>query len=293
MPLASQLSDEEALALLAWQVAAGADEATLPDPVDRTRPAPTPAPMGLSEAPAQPMAPPPRLQAVPSSSASRPSPAQPPARPAAPMPAAPPPLVAQDSKALAAACRTVAELEQAVRLYDGCGLKKTATNTVFADGNPSARLMFIGEAPGGDEDRQGKPFVGLSGKLLDRMLQAIGHDRGSVYITNILFWRPPGNRQPTPQEIQQCLPFVVRHIELVRPAVLVLLGGTSAKTILNQTEGIMRLRGRWFEYRSDESLPVIPALPTYHPAYLLRSPGQKREAWRDFLALKLRMSDPL
>lgn len=140
------------------------------------------------------------------------------------MPAAPPPLVAQDSKALAAACRTVAELEQAVRLYDGCGLKKTATNTVFADGNPSARLMFIGEAPGGDEDRQGKPFVGLSGKLLDRMLQAIGHDRGSVYITNILFWRPPGNRQPTPQEIQQCLPFVVRHIELVRPAVLVLLG---------------------------------------------------------------------
>ena len=290
MPEAAELSDEEALALLAWQVAAGADEATLPDPVDRTRVQPAPAPKGMAEAPAaQPMAPP-RLQAVPSSSAPRPAPSP---RPAAPMPAAPPSLVAQDSKALAAACRTVAELEQAVRLYDGCGLKKTATNTVFADGNPEARLMFVGEAPGGDEDRQGKPFVGVSGQLLDRMLKAIGHDRGSVYITNILFWRPPGNRQPTPQEIQQCLPFVVRHIELVRPAVLVLLGGTSAKTILNQTEGIMRLRGRWFEYRSDESLPVIPALPTYHPAYLLRSPGQKREAWRDFLALKLRMSDPL
>ncbi len=290
MPEAADLSDEEALALLAWQVAAGADEATLPDPVDRTRPQPVPAavepvrtaPRGVAEAPAAAPQAPPRLEAV-----GRPLPS----RPAAPVAAAPPPLVAQDAKALAAACRTVAELEQAVRLYEGCGLKKTATNTVFADGNPSARLMFVGEAPGGDEDRQGKPFVGLSGKLLDRMLQAIGHDRGSVYITNILFWRPPGNRQPTPQEIQQCLPFVVRHIELVRPAMLVLLGGTSAKTILNQTEGIMRLRGRWFEYRSDESLPVIPALPTYHPAYLLRSPGQKREAWRDFLALKLRMSD--
>ena len=287
MPQASDLSEEDALALLAWQVAAGAEEATLAEPVDRTRPAPVPAPAvsrGAAEAPAAIPSAPPRLHAVART---------PPSRPAAPTPAAPPPLVAQDAKALAAACRTVAELEQAVRLYDGCGLKKTATNTVFADGNPQARLMFVGEAPGGDEDRQGKPFVGISGQMLDRMLKAIGHDRTSVYITNILFWRPPGNRQPTPQEIQQCLPFVIRHIELVRPAVLVLLGGTSAKTILNQTEGIMRLRGRWFEYRSDESLPVIPALPTYHPAYLLRSPGQKREAWRDFLALKLRMSDPL
>ncbi|MBM3549870.1 MAG: uracil-DNA glycosylase, partial [Alphaproteobacteria bacterium] len=213
--------------------------------------------------------------------------------PSAAQRAAPPALVAQDAKALAADCKTVAELEQAVRLYEGCGLKKTATNTVFADGNPQARLMLVGEAPGADEDRQGKPFVGLSGKLLDRMLAAIGYDRGSAYITNILFWRPPGNRQPTPQEIQQCLPFVLRHVELVNPAVLVLLGGTSAKTMLNQTEGIMRLRGRWFEYKIDESLPVIPALATYHPAYLLRSPGQKREAWRDFLALKLKLSNAL
>ena len=281
---ASELTEEESLALLAWQVAAGADEAILDRPVDRTRPLPAPAV-------AVPAAPPPRpaLAAAPL----RPLPSRPAEVPAAGLRAGPPPLVAQDSKALAAACRTVAELEQAVRLYDGCALKKTATNTVFADGNPEARIMFIGEAPGGDEDRQGKPFVGLSGKLLDRMLQAIGHDRTTVYITNILFWRPPGNRQPTPQEIQQCLPFVVRHIELVKPAVLVLLGGTSAKTILNQNEGIMRLRGRWFEYRSDENLPIIPALPTYHPAYLLRSPGQKREAWRDFLALKLRLSDAL
>lgn len=288
----SDLSDADAASLLAWQVAAGADEAILDAPVDRTRPqpsisgpavpAPSPAmPRGVAEAP--------RAFAE----AATPLPPRPAIRPAAPPPRPAPastPLVAQDAKALAASCGTIAELEQAVRVYDGCGLKKTATNTVFADGNPEARLMFVGEAPGADEDRQGKPFVGLSGKLLDRMLQAIGYDRTSAYITNILFWRPPGNRQPTPQEIQQCLPFVVRHIELVRPDVLVLLGGTSAKTILNQTEGILRLRGRWFEYRTDENLPVIPAIPTLHPAYLLRSPGQKREAWRDFLALKLRLS---
>jgi len=278
----TELSDADAAALLAWQVAAGADEAILAAPVDRTKAlaaaAPRPAampvptrPRGLAEAP------PPPPQRV----------------PATPQRAVPPVLVAQDAKALAASCKTVAELEQAVRLYDGCGLKRTATNTVFADGNPEARLMLVGEAPGADEDRQGKPFVGLSGKLLDRMLAAIGYDRGSAYITNILFWRPPGNRQPTPQEIQQCLPFVLRHVELVDPAVLVLLGGTSAKTMLNQTEGIMRLRGRWFEYKIDESLPIIPALATYHPAYLLRSPGQKREAWRDFLALKLRLSNAL
>ena len=285
----SDLSDAEAVALLAWQVAAGADEAILDLPVDRARPqsalpmAPPAMPRGVAEAP-------PAFAGAAAPLPPRPAIARPAVPPRAPAPAAPPPLVAQDAKALAAACNTVAELEQAVRVYDGCGLKKTATNTVFADGNPEARLMFVGEAPGADEDRQGKPFVGLSGKLLDRMLQAIGYDRTSVYITNILFWRPPGNRQPTPQEIQQCLPFVIRHIELVRPTVLVLLGGTSAKTILNQTEGILRLRGRWFEYRTDENLPVIPAIPTLHPAYLLRSPGQKREAWRDFLALKLRLN---
>lgn len=289
----SDLTDTDALALLTWQVAAGADEAILDVPVDRTRPqpaiqaAPPAMPRGVAEAPPAfaPAAPSPSRPAIARPPITRPAP--PPPRP--PIPASTP-LVAQDAKALAASCRTLAELEQAVRLYDGCGLKKTATNTVFADGNPDAKLMFVGEAPGADEDRQGKPFVGLSGKLLDRMLQSIGYDRTSAYITNILFWRPPGNRQPTPQEIQQCVPFVVRHIELVRPDVLVLLGGTSAKTILNQTEGILRLRGRWFEYRTDESLPVIPAIPTLHPAYLLRSPGQKREAWRDFLALKLRLN---
>jgi uracil-DNA glycosylase family 4 len=277
--------DEEALAALAWQLAAGADEAILAEPVDRTRPAPAAAPFAGAVPVAPPRAPLAAVPRAPAPAAARPPPA--------PVKAGPPPLMAQDAKALAAACHSIAELEQAIRLYDACTLKKTATNTVFADGNPEARVMFLGEAPGADEDRQGKPFVGLSGKLLDRMLAAIGLDRSTVYISNILYWRPPGNRQPTPQEIQQCLPFVVRHIELVRPSILVLLGGTSAKTILNQTEGIMRLRGRWFEYRSDESFPIIPALATYHPAYLLRSPAQKREAWRDFLALKVRLSHAL
>jgi uracil-DNA glycosylase family 4 len=287
------MSDEEMLAALAWQLAAGADEAILDEPVDRTRPPPVQvaAPYvpeiaargGFAEAPMAirppPNAAPPRL--VP---------------PRAPPPvvasAAPAPL-AQESRVLAAACGTIAELEAAVRAYDGCGLKKTATNTVFADGNPQAKIMFVGEAPGADEDRQGKPFVGASGQLLDRMLAAIGLDRTGIYISNILFWRPPGNRQPTPQEVQQCLPFVARHIELVRPDFLILLGGTAAKTMLNQSEGITRLRGRWFQYKSPELLTDIPAMPTYHPAYLLRTPSQKREAWRDFLALKLRLSDPV
>jgi uracil-DNA glycosylase family 4 len=228
----------------------------------------------------------------------RPPPAAPrvvPARPAPPavvVSAAPAPL-AQESRVLAAACQSIAELEAAVRAYDGCGLKKTATNTVFADGNPQAKIMFVGEAPGADEDRQGKPFVGVSGQLLDRMLAAIGLDRSRIYITNILYWRPPGNRQPTPQEVQQCVPFVTRHIELVKPDLLILLGGTAAKTMLNQSEGITRIRGRWFQYKSPELLTDIPAMPTYHPAYLLRTPSQKREAWRDFIALKLRLSDQL
>ncbi|MBM3571644.1 MAG: uracil-DNA glycosylase, partial [Alphaproteobacteria bacterium] len=162
----------------------------------------------------------------------------------------------------------------------------TATNLVFGDGNPQAGLMLIGEAPGADEDRQGLPFVGVSGQLLDRMLAAIGRDRRSAYITNILPWRPPGNRQPTPAEIALCLPFIQRHIELVAPRVMVLVGGTSAKALLGRAEGIMKLRGRWFEYASVGLAQPVAALATYHPAYLLRTPAQKREAWRDLLAVK-------
>ena len=149
--------------------------------------------------------------------------------------------------------------------------------------------MVIGEAPGADEDRAGKPFVGVSGQLLDRMLGWIGLDRNKAYITNVLFWRPPGNRQPTPAEISACLPFVERHIELVSPDVLLLVGGASAKTLLARSEGITKLRGRWFQYESAGMSRPIPALPTYHPAFLLRQPAQKREAWRDLLLLSERL----
>ncbi|HRQ83305.1 MAG TPA: uracil-DNA glycosylase, partial [Azospirillaceae bacterium] len=189
---------------------------------------------------------------------------------------------------------TLAELEAAIRAFDGCPLKRTATNTVFADGNPKARIMLVGEAPGEDEDRQGVPFVGASGKLLDLMLKSIGLDRTQVYISNILPWRPPGNRNPTPGEIAACLPFLERHVALIAPAVLIPLGGTAAKTLLNRAEGITKLRGRWFEYRIERGLDgkalVAPMLPMFHPAYLLRNPAAKKEAWRDMLLLSDRIA---
>src|SRR5690606_41650696 len=159
---------------------------------------------------------------------------------------------------------------------------------VFADGNPQANVMFVGEAPGRDEDLEGKPFVGRSGQLLDRMLSAIGLDRSSAYISNVIPWRPPGNRAPTPQETEICRPFIERHIELVKPKVLVHLGGASAKTLLNTTEGILRLRGNWRIYSGAAGLE-IPAMPTLHPAYLLRTPAHKRLAWRDFLEVKMKL----
>jgi DNA polymerase len=250
--------------VLRWLIEAGADEAIGDTPVDRFQekdraPAAATAPAKSTAAPA----------------AAR---VQPPA-PAA-MPAGNP-----SARAIAAAAQTLAELEAALRSFDGCPLKDTATNLVFADGNPAARIMLIGEAPGADEDRIGKPFVGVSGQLLDRMLAAIGLDRTSVYITNVIFWRPPGNRQPTPAEVAACLPFVERHIELVAPDILVLVGGASAKTILARSEGITRLRGRWFHYESAGMPRPVPALPIYHPAFLLRQPAQKREAWKDLLTL--------
>ena len=158
-------------------------------------------------------------------------------------------------------------------------------NLVFADGNPDGRVMLIGEGPGSEEDRRGLPFVGASGQLLDRMLACIGLDRAQVYISNVLFWRPPGNRTPTDAEVAACLPFVERHIELANPDFLVLLGGMSAKTLLARTEGILRLRGRWRPYQHAGMATPIPALPTLHPAYLLRQPQQKRLAWRDLLSL--------
>jgi DNA polymerase len=217
-----------------------------------------------------------------------------PARPASATPATvPDEAQAGLARELASKAATLEELREAVASFDGCNLKFTAKNTVFADGNPEARLMLIGEAPGRDEDIEGRPFVGRSGQLLDKILAAIGLDRTSVYIANVIPWRPPGNRTPTPHETQICRPFIERQIELVNPQVLVHLGGASAKTLLDTSEGILRLRGNWRSYTT-ASGTVIPAMPTLHPAYLLRTPNHKKLAWRDFLEvkMKLRALDP-
>ncbi len=185
---------------------------------------------------------------------------------------------------------TLADLRAALEAFDGCALKATATRLVFADGNPAAKVMLVGEAPGGDEDRQGLPFVGRAGQLLDLMLAAIGLDRTKVYITNVIAWRPPGNRTPTPAEIQSCLPFVTRHIELINPDVMVCLGNVSVQTLLKTREGITRARGQWFDY----PLPGrnLPALAMLHPAFLLRSPAFKRQAWADLQALRAVLVKP-
>lgn len=186
---------------------------------------------------------------------------------------------------VAAGCKTLTELRAAVEAFDGCALKVTASTTVFADGNPAAPLMLIGEAPGRDEDRQGLPFVGESGQLLAKMMASIGYDRSRYYITNVLPWRPPGNRTPTDQEVATCLPFLTRHIELVQPKVILLLGGLPTKALFARPEGIMRQRGKWRAYESPGLSHPIPALATLHPAFLLRQPGQKRLAWRDLLEI--------
>ena len=191
------------------------------------------------------------------------------------------------------AARTAPSLEALRALletFDGCALKHTATRLVFADGNPQARIMFVGEAPGRDEDIEGLPFVGRSGRLLDRMIAAIGLDRGKAYIANVIPWRPPGNRTPTPQETQICLPFIQRQIELVNPDVLVTLGNPSTQTLLQTREGIMRTRGKWLNY--DTGTRTIRAIATFHPAYLLRSPSYKRMSWQDLRAIAKALASP-
>jgi uracil-DNA glycosylase family 4 len=205
------------------------------------------------------------------------------ARAAPAAPPAPDEAVMQ-ARSVAKNAKTLDELRAILDRFEGCALKSTASQLVFADGNPEARLMLVGEAPGREEDIEGLPFVGRSGKLLDRMLAAIGLDRTSVYIANIVPWRPPGNRTPTPQESQICLPFILRQIELADPDILVCLGGPSAQTLLGIREGITKTRGRWFAFETGKR--EIRAMPTFHPAFLLRSPLQKRFAWRDFLAIK-------
>jgi DNA polymerase len=196
----------------------------------------------------------------------------------------PPEAAVMAAREAARTATTLDELQALLTGFEGCALRATATQLVFADGNPQSRVMFVGEAPGYDEDILGRPFVGRSGKLLDRMMAAISLDRSSSYIANVVPWRPPGNRTPTPQETAICLPFIRRQIELADPDFLVCLGGPAMQTLLGVKDGITRSRGRWFPY--DTGRREIRALATFHPAFLLRSPLQKRFAWRDFLALK-------
>lgn len=193
----------------------------------------------------------------------------------------------EQARTLAEKCTTLEALRDAVKNFDGCALRKTATNTVFADGNPQSRVMLVGEAPGANEDLQGIPFCGASGKLLDDMFSWIGLSRQkNFYITNTIFWRPPGNRRPTPEELAMCRPFVERHIALINPAVLILVGGTATAALLDPHAGITKLRGREYRYSNDYLSNPIPTFAIFHPSYLMRQPLQKRTAWHDLLRIR-------
>ncbi|WP_035723528.1 uracil-DNA glycosylase [Fodinicurvata fenggangensis] len=279
------MSNREARAALEWLVEMGADEALEESPHDRfcaSDPPPTQAPV-----------PPPPPTAAPAASATQrgggagPSDGQPPVwRPGEQGPLQPAEAVLQDARDAAAAASDLDSLHEAIRAFEGCELKKSASNTVIYRGSTSAKVMLIGEAPGRDEDIQGQPFVGAAGRMLDTMLESAGIAIEEVYITNILFWRPPGNRTPDTREIGLCLPFVERQIELIRPELLLMIGNVSVKTLLGTTQGITRLRGKWFSYQHEGMAAPIPAIASLHPAYLLRQPAQKRHAWRDMLAFR-------
>lgn len=256
------MQDKDPLATLAWLMEAGADEAIQETPVNRLK-----------------------LYAVASAPAARVATV-----------AAPPPQVFSPSDAIgraigaAAQAGTLAELREALEKVEGSALKKSATNTVFADGVATSRIMLIGEAPGREEDRQGKPFVGRAGQLLDKMLASIGLDRKkNCYITNVLTWRPPDNRDPSPEEAALCLPFLRRHIELVEPRLILLLGAVAARHVMGIGDGIMKTRGRWLEYRVGEHM--VPTMATLHPAYLLRQPAHKKLAWRDLQAVAVKLEE--
>ncbi len=262
--------------LLAWYVETGVDVALDETPLDRFA---TGAPV------ARPVAPPPASASAPllfDRAAPLPTPRTL-ITPAAQQ-AAPPDETERAARAAAQSANTLDELRSALEKFEGCGLRKTATQLVFADGTPGSRVMLVGEAPGRDEDIQGLPFVGRSGQLLDRMLAAIGLDRTSVYIANVVPWRPPGNRTPTPQETAACRPFTLRQVELSNPDFLICLGAPSAAELMGNTQGILKFRGRWHDFQTGTR--TIKAMATLHPAYLLRQPLQKRLAWRDFLMLR-------
>ena len=275
--IASAPPREDLAALLKWYADHGVDETIGEEAIDR---------FALPPPAAVPTIAPTRVAAAPTPIR---TPVPPPAT-RAPVPLESPQL-AEDAREFARRCTTIAELEAAVRAFEGCALKRTAKNTVFADGVAGAPVMIVGEAPGADEDRLGKPFVGVSGQLMDRMFEAIGMNRArDLYITNILFWRPPGNRTPTLAEQAVCVAFTRRHIELAKPKVLILAGGTAAKAMLETTEGIMRLRGKWTTLKLDDGTDV-PTMPTFHPAYLLRTPASKRQSWLDLLAIDKKLEE--
>jgi DNA polymerase len=254
---------QDPLATLDWLLEAGADEAIADAPVNR---------LAAQSPPA-------------AGPESLPRPSVPARAPAAQLPADD---TIGGAMAAAASATTLAELKAALEAFDGCGLKRTATNTVFADGVAHAPVMLIGEAPGRDEDRMGKPFVGRAGQLLDKMLASVGLDRKTnAYITNVINWRPPDNRDPSPEEAASCLPFLRRHIELARPRIIILLGAVAARHVVGVSDGIMKLRGRWMEYRVGDHM--VPLMPTLHPAYLLRQPAHKKLAWRDLQSVRDRI----
>ncbi|MCS6759721.1 MAG: uracil-DNA glycosylase [Candidatus Devosia euplotis] len=259
------LNHDEMLAVLDWYRAAGVDIAVGEEPVDRF--AQRPPARVTPDAVANPAAGP----------APAPRPAEPPAIGGDPA----------EARSLAASAQTLDALQSLLGSYDGCGLKLRATQLVFADGNPAADIMLIGEAPGAEEDRQGKPFVGKSGQLLDRMLAAIGLDRTKVYIANTVPWRPPGNRTPTPEEMALCLPFLHRQVELVAPRIVMTLGGPAMQTIFDTSTGIIKMRGKWAKLTIGSH--AVETIPTLHPAYLLRNAPAKEQAWADMLSLKMKI----
>lgn len=289
------LTAEEILGLIDWQRSMGVDAAVSERTTDwLARDGASPGsgfawpqrpelgtavgePAAALSSPASPASP--RLEVTPPAYA--PSPMQRPQTPLAPSAAE------TEARRVSRKALTLAALEAALREFDGCGLKATATNLCFYRGSPQARLMLIGEAPGRDEDIEGKPFVGAAGKLLDRMLGAIGLDESHVHITNVVYWRPPGNRTPTPQETLACRPFLERQMELVAPDLVMVLGGAAAKEVFAVAEGIMKLRGKWREISIGGR--TVPAMATLHPAYLLRTPAAKQHAWADLLSLQAKL----
>jgi DNA polymerase len=274
-------SRESLIAMLRWQLEVGITEALSPEPYDRFSAAS--AVLSASDS---------SQELPPAYAPTGDSPLAQARRNKGRTAAAPPPAAVEAKPVNLADLHQIKDLDglqAAVEAFEGSSLKRYATNTVFGDGTTGARIICVGDAPGAEEDRRGVPFVGPNGKLLDRMLAAIGFARTDVYITNTLYWRPPGNRTPTPEERAQCLPFLMRQIELVEPRAIIALGGPAAQTLLNEKTGITRLRGKWFDFQTRPGLAgglELPLLPTFHPAFLLSQPAQKREAWKDLRAVR-------